>query len=1752
MESPPGPREPSRANQPASVIRTFLIADLRGYTRFSDSRGDEAAAALAERFVAVATEGIESRTGTIVEVRGDEILAVFDSAREAIRAALDLQSALASDETADVPLGVGIGIDAGEAVPLGAGYRGRALNLAARLCARARPGEILVTSELVHLAGAVEDVRFEDRGSVRLKGISRPVDLLAVVRPTPSGQEPLRADPIAGHLEFRLLGPLEVTDGGRVVTLGGPRQRLVLAHLLLAANRIVTMEELIERVWDEEPPHAARNTIQSYVSHLRAALGPDRIEGRTPGYVLQAEPDELDVLRFEQLLRRSRRQLATEPREAAATIDEALELWRGSPLSDLADAPSLVGEIARLEELRTNAVEDLFAARLAVGDHAEVLPDLERLVAEHPLRERFWNHLVLARYRSGRQADALEGYRRAQEILAEELGIDPSPELQDLHRRILRQDPTLQLTGTPLRGYRLLERVGEGAFGVVWRSLDPQLGREVGIKQIHPRLADDPSFVRRFEQEAQTIARIEHPHVVPLYDYWRDGSGAYLVMRWMRGGNLEEALARGSLDPEHAVRVVDQLAAALSAAHRGHTVHRDVKPANVLLDDDGNAYLSDFGIAEDLTDWREVVPPASLGYYSPEQLRGEEVTPASDIYGLGMVVQDVVDGRHGDARVADVISRATADDPDSRYRDAGEVAVALRDALDLPVPRPRTVDGETEERNPYKGLHAFAEADADDFFGRDALVDRLVARMAESADGSRFLAVVGPSGSGKSSVVRAGLIPTLRAGGLPGSDGWFYVEMLPGAHPMEELEAALQRIALDPPHDMLDLLERSERGLVRLVDRLLPDDGSELVLVVDQLEEVFTMVEDEPTRDRFLESLVAATQERGSRLRVIVTLRADFYDRPLSFPGLAELMRTRMETVVPLTAEEIERAIGGPAARVGVVPELALVAEMVADVSDRPGALPLLQYALTELFERRRGRALTLEAYRAIGGVSGALARRAEELYEAMSEEGREATKQLFLRLVIPGDGPSDTRRLVSRAELLSIQLDRRAMEGVIDTFGRHRLLAFDRDPATRGPTVEVAHEALLRSWDRLRMWIDLYRDDLDRHRRITAAARDWEASAEDPGLLLRGRRLDDLRAWEASTDLALSHEEQEYLAASVRNHDRELEEGEARAERERTLERRSVARLRALVAVLTVAVLVAAGLTTIATNRAGEAERLRNQGRIAALTGSSLTNLDANPDRSVLLALHAVNVSASRGDAVSSETVEALHWAMQEAGVPYPTSEGDEVAVVAGPFGTRGVFDLPVGALAQAARSHVPRDLTASECHTYFESDTCPSLPTSFSRDLPFEGVREVKPPPGKPVVALPPLTGTRVTLHWNLHNNPRSFEPFQRELDAFTDRTGIAVDFVNFSDQQGWITAEQAAADPPDLAFMIPGVGADLARRGYLVDMTAFVDTNQLVADQSPYMVSLGTLGRGGDWPADDGMLFAAFAQVNVKSLIWYPIPELRNASSSLPSTWEELVGLSRRLQERGTSPWCMGWESEDADGWAGTDWIENLVLAGEGLETYDAWSFHELPFDSPPIRRAFERLGRIVFTDGSVLGGPRSVVERGFWEAQHPMLQDPPDCSLYLQATFAAGFIPPGNVGRSTDVFPFPPMAGQAGGVIGGGEMVGTLSDRPEVRKLVQFLLSPAHGVELAKVGHEYMSPNQRFDLDIYPNEFWRRQAELAKAALAADRFRFDASDLMPRPIGDDLFWAAMMQYVREGPDSLDEVLSELDAAWPDDTS
>lgn len=243
-------------------------------------------------------------------------------------------------------------------------------------------------------------------------------------------------------MQYRVLGPLEAWDGERAIPLGGRKQRLVLAILLLRANQVIGTENLIDDIWGDDPPKAARITLQSYVSNLRKALG-GCLERQSGGYVLRVAHEELDAERFEALVAEARGFLSADPDVGAVKFEEALALWRGPALADLADHPSLRGQIARLEDLRISALEQLTAAELSLGRDAAAIGRLEIATDQHPLRERLWVQLVLALYRSGRQAEAVSAYHRARKVLAEQLGIDPSPELQHLYQQILNQDPSI-------------------------------------------------------------------------------------------------------------------------------------------------------------------------------------------------------------------------------------------------------------------------------------------------------------------------------------------------------------------------------------------------------------------------------------------------------------------------------------------------------------------------------------------------------------------------------------------------------------------------------------------------------------------------------------------------------------------------------------------------------------------------------------------------------------------------------------------------------------------------------------------------------------------------------------------------------------------------------------------------------------------------------------------------------------------------------------------------------------------------------------------------------------------------------------------------------------------------------------------------------------------------------------------------------------------------------------------------------------
>jgi serine/threonine protein kinase/DNA-binding SARP family transcriptional activator/Tol biopolymer transport system component len=473
-------------------------------------------------------------------------------------------------------------------------------------------------------------------------------------------------------MEFRILGPLEVSAGDGALKVGGPKQRAVLAHLILRANRAVSVELLIDGLWGEEPPETAKNTLQTYVYRLRQVLGEHRISSGSGGYVLHAEADEIDAARFEAMVRSAKAEIQADPARAADELGDALALWRGPPLSDLSEEPSLRGEIARLEELHLAATEHRIAAEIAAGGHSTVVSELEALTSRYPLRERMWANLMLALYRLGRQAEALATYQRAREVLADELGAEPSEEMQSLHEQILGRDPALGAQeppkrpavkpsrvdlqpGTEFAGYRIVSTLGRGGMAVVYLAEHDWLQRKVALKVLAPQLTEDERFRERFVRESRLAASLDHPNVVPIYEAGASGGDLFIAMRYVEGTDLRTVLAEsGALDPARAIWICRQVAAALDAAHEQGLVHRDVKPGNVLVartrgsEAGEHVYLSDFGLTKRSTSESGVTGTGqfvgTLDYAAPEQFQGGTPDARTDVYSLGCVLFECLTG----------------------------------------------------------------------------------------------------------------------------------------------------------------------------------------------------------------------------------------------------------------------------------------------------------------------------------------------------------------------------------------------------------------------------------------------------------------------------------------------------------------------------------------------------------------------------------------------------------------------------------------------------------------------------------------------------------------------------------------------------------------------------------------------------------------------------------------------------------------------------------------------------------------------------------------------------------------------------------------------------------------------------------------------------------------------------------------------------------------------------------------------------
>jgi DNA-binding SARP family transcriptional activator len=603
-------------------------------------------------------------------------------------------------------------------------------------------------------------------------------------------------------MDLRVLGPIEAADGDVTVPIGGPRQRLVLALLVLNVGETVSTDRLVDGVWGDDPPDAARRTVQAYVSNLRKeleAIRPDTLIARSPGYALMVDAASIDAHRFEDAVVEGRSLLEADPSAAAATLRQALALWRGAPYADLAGTLALRPEITRLEELRRNAVELRIEADLSLGRHGQVIGELETLVAEHPLSERFATQLMLALYRSERQADALRVAQRTRTVLGEELGIDASPVLRDLEQSILEHSPDLTSPAAPhmasghvgpdvIRGFEIRRRIGGSDWAETYVAYQRSLDREVAVRIINPRYSNDVEFMGRFRATISRMIRISHPNIVPFYDTWRDSDGAFIVRRYFPRGSLEDAIASGTWRADDTSRLVSQIGSALEALHRHGLVHRDVKPSDIMIDDASNGYITDFSLPAAVFGDAETYLAHARADGSPlsdDELLAEP-TPQMDIRGLANVARRLLDNSVMSPEVEIVLDRAASHDPDTEYATMGEFVEEFIEASG-----DGDAAGTSISHNPYKGLRAFNEADRTDFFGREDLVRSLIPRL--EGPGLGCVALVGASGIGKSSILNAGLIPALREGVIPGSERWHIVKMHPGNHPYGELADALRQ-----------------------------------------------------------------------------------------------------------------------------------------------------------------------------------------------------------------------------------------------------------------------------------------------------------------------------------------------------------------------------------------------------------------------------------------------------------------------------------------------------------------------------------------------------------------------------------------------------------------------------------------------------------------------------------------------------------------------------------------------------------------------------------------------------------------------------------------------------------------------------------------------------------------------------------------------------------------------------------------------
>jgi len=611
---------------------------------------------------------------------------------------------------------------------------------------------------------------------------------------------------------------------------------------------------------------------------------------------------------------------------------------------------------------------------------------------------------------------------------------------------------------------------------------------------------------------------------------------------------------------------------------------------------------------------------------------------------------------------------------------ADDLALAPNPAYQHPAPappleaRPGEDDQGAEPRSPYPGLAAFGPEDTRFFFGRERLTDELVQRLAEAAaPGAGPIAVVGPSGSGKSSLLRAGLVPAVGRGALrvAGSAAWPVVVVTPGEAPLGRLATALAAVARVPAGDISEALQQNPGSLAGVLGAAAaggPAPGpARVILLIDQFEDLFALCPDEGQRRAFIEALSAVCAISAGL--VVFALRADFYGRCLAYPALVASLRDRQVLAGPMTDDELRDVIAGPAQAAGLAIEPGLGDLLLRDIKgggagEDDAALPLLSYALLATWQRRDGRELTLAGYQASGGIWGAVAQAAERLYEGLGPAGQDAVRAILLAMIRVGEATADTLCGADLDELMTraFARDAGAFASARDGLVAARLITLRQGRAG------ITHEALLRAWPRLRSWIEDGRAGLLDRQRLADAATTWERERRDPAALYRGSLLEAARRWAADHGRDISAPQQEFLRASV--------------ELERTEHRRARHRRQALaaVAVLVVAALVLGLLVVNARRNAAASNRNAISQNYAA---QALTLRYSDPRGAALAALaawQAAHTVAARG-ALLSVQMDSYAGPLIGAGIVTAAAfspDGRYIATTAGTVASRG--DQTVG----------------------------------------------------------------------------------------------------------------------------------------------------------------------------------------------------------------------------------------------------------------------------------------------------------------------------------------------------------------------------------------------------------------------------------------------------------------------------------------